>query len=402
MSYAGEFVPNTNADESRGYATRPATAPPAAPYGSVGLETYLSEISGLGKLHKIGLVEEQSTGRTWCLQSDEGASLGGTNLAPAPLSQWMAGLQADVAFRIAALARTRGKRLEHLMVGVTQGLASKGSFARGEAVALIFGLDWDVDIRGNITESEAADLLDSALRTSPAVAAMLNAQDGLFALHTNGKQTALEGLAPWIEPTVVDPRRRYSTIPIATGEATEQVFTFVDGGGQPAAASASIATHSSSDASNTPVGFHVEARGELDLTTGCMRSSTGLPEKTSDRWVILSDPDGQVAPAPLALFAIGSAFCYHTMLSRYVNVRRLPLQNSSLAQVTRYESTDPDSGPAARAYAIQTNMYLNGGATEDETRSLLQVAANTCYVHRAMAMEVPMTRDLTLESSVTS
>lgn len=392
---SGGFVPTTNVNESRGYAVRAATSTPAAPYGAGGTETYLSEVFGLGKFHKVGLIEAMSTGRTWCLQSDEGASLGGTNLAPAPLLHWLAGLQADVASRIVAVARSRSIALEYVHVGVSQGLASKGSFARGEAVALIFGLDWDFDIRTAATETEIDDVVDTAMRTSPAVAAMRDAKEGFFALHINGQPTSLEGLTAWEKPTVVDPSGRYCTIPGATGEKTEQIFTFVDGGGQPAEAQAKIATHSSrDDASDVPVDFYVDARGELDLETGLMRASTGVPDRTSDRWVILMDAQGQLAPTPLAMFAIGTAFCYHTQLSRYVNVRRLDLADSSLAQLTTYRSVDPDSNGTAPAGEILTDMFLNGGASQDDTRSLLRVAANTCFVHRAMSVEVAMTTDI--------
>jgi len=392
-----EFVPTTNVNESRGYAVRAGRPAPAAPYGAGGTETYLAEVFGLGKFHKAGLIEEMSTGRTWCLQSDEGASLGGTNRAPAPLLHWLAGLQADVASRIVAVARSRSIALEYVHVGVSQGLAAKGSFARGEAVALIFGLDWDFDIRTAATETEIDDIVDTAMRASPAVAAMRDAKEGLFALHTNGQSTSLEGLTAWEKPTVVDPNDRYRTLPRATGEKTEQIFTFVDGGGKPAEAQAKTAPHSSrDDASEVPIDFYVDARGELDLETGLMRASTGVPDRTSDRWLILMDPNGQLAPTPLAMFAIGTAFCYHTQLSRYVNVRRLDLADSSLAQLATYTSVDPNNNETAPAGEIRTDMFLNGGASQDETRSLLRVAANTCFVHRAMSVEVSMTTDISV------
>ncbi|EPR76345.1 hypothetical protein ADILRU_1290 [Leifsonia rubra CMS 76R] len=388
------FVPTTDSSESRGYPTRKAAAPSAVPYGASGTETYLTEVFGLGKFHKIGLVEEVSSGRTWCLQSDEGASLGGTNLAPAPLFHWLAGLQADVAYRILAVAQSRSVTIESIHVGVSQGLASKGSFARGQAVALIFGLDWDFDVRSSASEAEVESIIDAAMRSSPAVSAMREAKEGSFALRTNGQVTSVEGLTQWDEPNGVDPRTRYTEIPGPTDEASEQVFTFVDGGGEPADASAKIATHSSLNASDVPVGFYVDARGSLDLDTGLMRTSTGLPDMTSDRWEILMDPTGRLAPTPLAMFAVGTAFCYHTQLSRYVNVRRLDLAESSLAQRTNYTAPELENETMAPAGEIQTEMFLNGGATHDETRSLLKVAANTCYVHRAMSVEVAITTDI--------
>lgn len=397
MAISG-FVPTTNETESRGYATRASHAPSAAPCGAAGTEIYLSEVFGLGKFHKVGLVEETSSGRTWCLQSDEGEWLGGTNLAPAPLFTWLAGLQADVASRIAAVARSRSITLDYLQVGVSQGFASKGSFARGEAVALIFGLDWDFDIRSTASEAEIEGIVGAAMRTSPAVAAMRDAKEGLFALQTNGRRTAVDGLAPWDNSTVTDPRGRYTAIPEATGEKTEQIFTFMDGGERSAEAKAKLAAIEPLDASGVPVRFYVDARGELDLASGLMHASTGVQDMDADRWVIVMDPTGQVAPAPLAMFAIGTAFCYHTQLSRYVKVRRLDLAESSLAQLTSYTSVDPLSPDPAPAGEILTEMFLTGGASEDDTRSLLKVAANTCYVHRAMSVEVEMSTDVSVDS----
>lgn len=98
------------------------------------------------------------------------------------------------------------------------------------------------------------------------------------------------------------------------------------------------------------------------------------------------------------MFAIGTAFCYHTQLSRYVTVRRLDLADSSLAQLTSYTSIDPSGEGTAPAGEIMTEMFLHGGATQDDTRSLLKVAANTCYVHRAMGVEVAMTTDVCAHS----
>lgn len=350
--------------------------------------TYLSEVFGLGKFHKIGLVEDRSTGRTWCLQSDEGASLGGTNLAPAPLFHWIAGIHADVASRLVALARDRGVLLQQVHVAVSQGFASAGSFARGEALAHVHGLDWQVDVRGPGAEL-AGDLLAAALRSSPSVAAMTTPLPGRFALRTNGRPTDLAGVLPtWRDADLEDPLRRHAAMPRPTGEEVAQVLRLVPGDGLPETARGRIATHSSPDAASAPVGFTIEARGEVDLATGLVTVSTGLPEMTTDRWEITSDPTGRLAPDPLAMVALGAAFCYHTQLSRYANVRRLGLKNSSLAQLTTYETSGTSPACTGVAHPILTAMFLNGAESEETTQSLLGVAARTCYVHRAMGQVV--------------
>lgn len=381
---AQAFDPTLATEEERAFPAR--RADPGAPPSE--RRTYLSEVFGLGKFHKVGLVEDRSTGRTWCLQSDEGASLGGTNLAPAPLFHWIAGIHADVASRLWALAREQGVQLEQVALAVSQSFASQGSFARGEAVAHVHGLDWQVDVRGPGAD-RARELLAAALRCSPSVAAMTTPLPGRFALRTNGRPTDLEDVLPaWSDADVEDPLRRHATMPVPTGEEVVRVLRLVSGEGLPDTARERIATHSSPDAAAAPVGFTIDARGEVDLATGLVTVSTGLPEMTRDRWEITSDPAGRLAPDPLALVALGAAFCYHTQLSRYANVRRLGLKNSSLAQLTTYEPAGRSSASAGVAHPILTAMFLNGAESEDTTRSLLGVAARTCYVHRAMGQVV--------------
>jgi len=378
------FDPTGTAATERAFPSRRAD-PAAAPSER---RTYLSEVFGLAGFHKVGLVEDRSTGRAWCLQSDEGASLGGTNLAPAPLFHWVAGLHADVASRLVAAAREQGLRLQQVEVSVTQGFASQGSFARGEAVAHVHALDWQVDARGP-DGGRAPDLLAAALRSSPAVAAMTTALPGRFALRTNGRDTDLADVLPaWPDAEVEDPLRRHGAMPVPTGEEAARVLRLVPGDGLPEQARERIATHSSPDSAAEPVGFTIEGRGEVDLATGLVTVSTGLPEMTTDRWEITSDPTGQLAPDPLALVALGAAFCYHTQLARYAKVRRLELRNSSLAQLTTYEPAGITAASAGVAHPILTTMFLNGAESEEATRSLLGVAARTCYVHRAMGQVV--------------
>lgn len=390
------FVPATDPNGLRAYATRISSTTSNRSQESAKGETYLTEAFGLGRFHKVGLVEEVSTGRTWCLQSDEGASLGGTNLAPAPLLTWLAGLQADVALRIAEVAHRRNVLLKELHVGVSQGFASKGSFVKGEAIALIFGLDWDFDLSGPETEQDAFDIVEEALRLSPAAIAMASAKKGRFALQVNGLPKKLEELEAWESPTVVDPLLRYTEMPVPTDELIQNVFTFIDGNGATPEAMGPIAERASDDAGDTAIHFYVDARGQLDLKSRLMRTTTGFPTISSDRWQILTDAHGQVAPKPLAIFAIGAAFCYHTQLSRYVKVRKLDVGGSSLAQLTTYVSPDPATGGIGCANAVLTGIFLNGSVLENEASSLLQVAANTCYVHRALSVEAVSTIDVML------
>lgn len=384
MSADDEFAPTVES-RFRAFPVRRGSRSP----GASQRRTYLCEVFGLGNFHKLGLVEDTLSGRTWCLEADEGANLNGTNLAPSPLFQWLAGIQADVGVRIAALAKTRGIELEALDVAVSQGFASQGSFARGEAVASVFDLDWRVEMRGPKDSFEAEALFDAALTASPAAAMMRAAQPGMFSLQTNGRRTSLDGtLLEWADPSVQEPLRRHSAMPGSTGEPAEEVFRFIAESGD-----VGPDQELTMGSSGPPVGFRVSASGTLDLQTALMRTRTGVSSWPSYYWDIVCDPTGEQAPAPLALVALGTAFCFHTQLSRYTNIRRLDLRNSSLAQLTTYE---PASAAKGVAPPILTGVFLNGGESQDVTRSLLGVAANSCYAHRATSVAVDLASQVTL------
>lgn len=346
-----------------------------------GAETYQCEIMGTKQFQKVGLVEEVSTGRTWRLAADEGTYLKGTNQAPAPLMHWGAGVHADVTSRISEIARDRTVELTWLSVKVRQGFASKGSFARGEAVAVVFDLKWEIEINGRCEDNVLEKIVDAALASSVTVAALTSSIEGAFALHTNGRATPVDGVIALEGSAAKDPLRKYSRAPVPTGEVIAKDVLV----SQPFAGSGGIVLSNDNPGA---IGWHVDVSGGLDTATGLIRTSVGFPEVTQDRWSLLCDPAGIVAPSPLAYFAIGTAFCFHTQLCRYIDVRRLSIENARLTQTSRFYREGSKDSPVPGADPFETHVFFNGRCTEAETRSLLTVAANTCYAHRALAVEV--------------
>lgn len=362
---------------------------PTLAYPCAGSETYRCEVMGIGgKFQKEGLVEEISTGRTWRVAADEGKYLRGTDLAPAPLWYWGAGLHADVTLRIAALCRERAIELGRLGVLVRQGFASKGSFVRGEAVALVFGLHWSFDIESNSPVDDIRGVIAVALAGSPTVAAMTVAREGNFALYTNGRSTSVEGVPASKNPAETDPYLKYTRAPEPTGEAVHpEILSRIPGEG----ADVMELKNDSSEA----FCWHLKAKGELDLETGLVRTTVGVPEaKGSSRWIVVSDAEGLRAPSPLAHFAMGTAFCYHTQLCRYIEVRQLPIEAARIVQTSRFSVVQSETTALGHSDAFDTHLFMNGRTNEQETRSLLTMGANTCYAHRALGADIQMTVDI--------
>lgn len=121
---------------------------------------------------------------------------------------WAAGPHGDVTSRIAELAAVEGVGLTSLHVTAAQGFASQGSFARGEAVGLVFDLAWEIRITTDAAEAQVGSIVERALQSSPADAAMTTGKEGAFALHRNGRGVALSGLQQSGATAEIDPFTR--------------------------------------------------------------------------------------------------------------------------------------------------------------------------------------------------
>jgi uncharacterized OsmC-like protein len=361
-------------------------------YPGAGKDTYRCEVIGIGHFQKEGLVQEVSTGRTWRLTADEGKYLRGTDLAPAPLMHWGAGLHADAVLRIEALANERGLEVNKLFVRVRQGFASKGSFVKGEAIGLVFGLFWHVDIDATGDVDTINQIVSEALAASPAVDAMLTAREGTFAMYVNGTRTPIGGLHESAN-TEPDPKAVRDGQIEPTGEAVWK--TILARSTTPEGTDIVL-----SNDSNSAVGWHMQAEGGLDRATGLVHSTVGFPEVAATRWVLVSDGQGITAPTPLAYFSIGTAFCYHTQFCRYIDVRRLALRPTTLVQSSSFALLDEAGRRAGQAEAFDTHVFLDGEIDETTARSLPLVAARTCYAHRALETQIEMKVSSTVADAV--
>jgi uncharacterized OsmC-like protein len=346
--------------------------------------SYRAEVTGLGHFQKEGLVTDVTTGRSWRLTADEGRYLRGTDMAPAPLMHFAAGLHSDLTSRIVRIAESRGLTLSRLFVALTQGFGSQGSFARGEAVALVGDLSWTIEIASAASDDEVEVVVAEALATSPAHAAMTNAHEGVFALYTNGHRTPVVGVPQSDSPAEEDPFLAHTAAPepLDINGGAKQIL-WKEPSNWP------FYVELSDDQKNSIL-WHIEASGEYRFNTHTVATTVKFPNAGATHWTLISDDTSRTAPSPLAYFSIGTAFCYHTQLCRYADVRRLPVDRPRLVQV----STFTTSGTTADSAPFDTHLFINGEVTTDQTASLLTAAANTCYAHRGLGVEVASDRKI--------
>ena len=309
--------------------------------------TCLVEAAILQGHQKLALVHLGGAGASWCLPSDEGAYLRGTDLAPAPLMHWAAGVHADFVQRAG-----RPMTIEF-------GYAVSGSFAKGRAKGEAFPAE--VSMGG-----EEADL-----RGSPLYAAMSAPLRNTFALYVNGRRRPVSGVPASEAADAEDPFLKHLAAPRALFTPQPPPI-----GKEPLDPGAKIFSMPTSTG-----GLKFGSRVEGGPDGGLVRSEASFPGIPASRFSFVADSSGEKAPSGLAYAWAGVAFCYLTQLSRYIEARELGVSGARMVQ------RGPLAGP------VDTHLFLNGGADDGTMQELLAIAAGTCYLHATLgAALVPVVR----------
>jgi hypothetical protein len=307
--------------------------PVETPAGSCVVEAAITEGH-----RKLALVHLGEGGGSWCLASDEGAYLRGSDTAPAPLMHWAAGVHGDFIARVG----TRGP------VSIEFEYAVSGSFAQGGARGEAFA----PRIHG----------LSQAIKSSPLHTAMHIPLANTFALYVNGRRRPITGAKASQAPDTQDPFLNHTSAPQPLRELQPPLI-----GKEPLDSDARIFTMPQSTG-----GLKFGSRVEGAVSEGLVRSTVSFPGIPSSRFSFISDLHGKKAPSGLAYAWAGVAFCYLTQLSRYIDARRLGVSGARLVQ----------SGPLAGP--IDTHLFLNGAADEGAMQELLAMGARTCYLHATL------------------
>ncbi len=341
----------------------PAAFPVARCEGAAGA-TVTVEAAITGGHQKEALVHPASAGAVWRLASDEGAYLRGTDLAPAPLMYWAAGVHADFCHRLAALARGAGTDLRRLRLAIEHGYRVSGSFAQGGARGEAFAPRLELDVDCAAPPAAVRALADAAAAASPLFAAMRVPLANTFALYVNGRRRAPEGIPLSTAADVADPFLAHAAAPQPLARPEPAVI-----GKVPLAPGAPIV------AMPTATGgleFSSRAEGGIDPASGLDHVAVVFPRIPASTFTFAADATGERAPTGLAYAWAGVAFCYLTQLSRYIETRKLGVTGVRLVQ------RGPEAGP------VDTHLFLNGGADDATMADLLALGARTCYLHATL------------------
>jgi hypothetical protein len=197
---------------------------PAAVTGA-GRDVFVTEARHFSAHHqKEAVVTEGCHGSAWRMVSDEGLHIKGDNLAPFPLGFYNAGLQADLANRIRALAHARALHIGTLQLQCITGYSMTGSFFRGDGEGAAEPARIQVSAHGSVTPAAFRRLVADAVAASPALASMSRPLINTFALYVNGSRRSVTSLLASPATDATDPLKIHAHAPAPlSGGATDLI-----------------------------------------------------------------------------------------------------------------------------------------------------------------------------------
>ena len=325
---------------------------------------------------KEAVVRQGGRRGAWRLVSDEGVHLRGTDLAPFPLGFFNAGLHADLAGRLVALAKQRGIGLAELSIRLKNGYSMTGSFFRGDGQGFAEPADIEIEIESEADRGTISALVGDAVDASPALAAMRAPVATSFALYVNGRRRPLATMAASGAADAPDPFATYAEPP-SPGSAAAGAADPVRKTGERESGTVEPAPAGTS----TRIIRIVDGSCRLVEPDGLTETETWLALPGASHFTLRSDerPDRDEAPSGLALSWAGLAYCFMTQLDRYIEHMTFAIDGVRLVQYC------PDAADIAAGRPVDTHLFLNGREDAETYETLMRIAARTCYLHATLA-----------------
>jgi len=336
-------------------------------------DTFVVQARAMGGHQKEAVVTEGKAGSSWRMVSDEGPGLQGTDLAPFPLGFMSAGMQADLMNRIRQRARAQSVSITSLDTELITDYAFQGSFFKGNGRGYACAPQLRVRIETATPVTAIRDLVVESLAASPIFSAWRTPLVNTFALYANGRRRPLSTLAASLAPDAEDPFKawRHSPRPLAGEEHSSAIIERI---GQ------AVVTERppSADWQSGRVDIPIQGRSTIDGTS--TRSLAWLNRADGTQFALRTDEGTtQSAPSGLGYAFAGVAFCLMTQLLRYVEHHRMSIRALRLVQVSDCEIT----GGRAQPHALDTHIFVHGEEPDTVMERLVEMAANTCYLHAA-------------------
>lgn len=338
-------------------------------------------VRSLGGMQKEALVVSAATGMAWRLACDEGAHLGGFNIAPNPLTYLSAGMIASYMNEITSLASQRGIELGNLELVLENFYYRDGDFRKGSMMSGALPPELTVHCDADCDDQALSILLYEAVAASPLNGLARGSKPSLFTLVHNRHALSPEQVTPLDAPPFEDPGDNFPNLERLAGcSAVPDLITQLVDEDSARKAHAGLELQSPKLADGQQL---------LHMHTRCVLRPDGVKEifkeqytPSAPSWRFLSDELGR-APDAASLISAGIGLCFMTQMGRFSHMAKLPLDGYRIIQDTHFSlgGASGKTGKPGEAKPVETHVFLDTGTDDTTAQQILGVGERTCFLH---------------------
>jgi uncharacterized OsmC-like protein len=354
-------------------------------------KTYVSHTRQMALLQKetIGY-EGDLNSNSWRLTSDEGKHLNGTDLAPFPLGFFNASIHGDIVGRIFKTALKENLSIDEIKCEVKNSYYLTGSFVKGDGEGHAEPTQINLDIKSSEDKSKIKEIVNKCSKLSLVLTALRTPLKNTFSLIANGRKKNLSNLNESSLNNPEDPYNYYKKQPspnktekfsdrmiVKTGQVSEGKVEPVDG------YNVSKSSNNAPENSNfNKIIRTIVGRSTTKASDNIIEVDTvlGLPGMT--HFVISMDIDGVSAPSPVNIMGAAISFCFLTQTHRYIHHQKFNIEGLRMSQ---YATFKENSDGSIEMLPLDTHLFVNGAANDEQNEKLIDMSEKTCYLHATLS-----------------
>ena len=354
-------------------------------------KTFVSHTRQMALLQKetIGY-EGDLNSHSWRLTSDEGGHLKGSDLAPFPLGFFNASIHGDVVGRILKTAKKESIIIDEIKCEVKNSYYLTGSFVKGDGKGHAEPTEINLEIKSPENKSKIERLVNSCTKKSPVLTALRTPLKNTFSLIANGRRKKLSNLNESEKNNPEDPYQFYTKQPspneketyskrmiLKTGKVSDGKIEPVDGYNVSASSGDVPGNENFNKIIRTIVGNSC-TKANNDIVE--VDTVLGLPGMS--HFIISMDINGVKAPSPVNIMGAAISFCFLTQTHRYIHHQKFNIEGLRMSQYLTFKES---SNGSLDILPLDTHLFVNGTASDEDNEKLIDMSERTCYLHATLA-----------------
>ncbi len=354
-------------------------------------KTFVSHTRQMALLQKetIGY-EGDLNSHSWRLTSDEGGHLKGSDLAPFPLGFFNASIHGDVVGRILKTAKKESIIIDEIKCEVKNSYYLTGSFVKGDGKGHAEPTEINLEIKSPENKSKIERLVNSCTKKSPVLTALRTPLKNTFSLIANGRRKKLTNLNESEKNNPEDPYQFYTKQPspneketyskrmiLKTGKVSDGKIEPVDGYNVSASSGDVPGNENFNKIIRTIVGNSCTKANDDTVEVDTV---LGLPGMS--HFIISMDINGVKAPSPVNIMGAAISFCFLTQTHRYIHHQKFNIEGLRMSQYITFKES---SNGSLEILPLDTHLFVNGTASDEDNEKLIDMSERTCYLHATLA-----------------